>query len=574
MNRDELNDLIDALLDGRATEAQQRRLQEMLQSDAEAQAQYLRYVNLHSCLRMTALGTVDTGEPNDRGASSPPTMEAGTSIRSAPARWRVRIWAAVTGVAAALLLTVWAGMHQRPQPSEPDYSARVVEAHGQLEVVAADGTAQPAAAGTEIARGQTLRSGDTTSAALVERAGDPIELGANTFISFAGAPAEEVHVAEGGVHFQASRQPLVVRTPHAEIRADKATLSLVVTRGSTRVSVHGGTAQLIRTVDNQLLEVPSDAWVIVDRDRAPLAARPYVPVQPFAIIPTRGAVDAALSPDGMMVAVTTARPTSKLEVYDVASRQLRMTLGETRPRLTGLAFSPDGAVLAMGGKDPFLELWDLERRAVKRTIQVARADEEAVTPTFSAGGNFLAALSHIPWNLRGVNVWRLGDGEATPAPARARKFKSLVALPGTDSFVAGTDNGDLVCWNARTGEEEATYRSGQKKPVKHLAVSGDGRWLAHPASDGILVWDVATRQVKHQLGDTGHLAFSADGRWLAAASFGYIDLWNVETGERVTTLPTEKDAMIWLAFAPDGKTLLTLSGSSKRILIWRVPAEG
>ncbi|MBL8796467.1 MAG: FecR domain-containing protein [Planctomycetia bacterium] len=570
MNRDashELQVLIDALLDGRADADQQARLQMILRDDPEAQLWYLRYVNLHSCLRMTAASPIQASGSESPSEEPPVAGGVGSCVPIHRERRRLQIGVALAALAATLLLAVWGWMHQLPRPEPDGPPARVVEVRGQLEVLAQDGTARPVMAGDAIARGQTLRSGDSASSAVIERAGAPIELGANTFISFAGLAAEEVQLTRGGAHFKAGPQPLLVRTPHAEIRSESAALTLAVTDGSTRVSVHGGTAQLVRTADRQAVSIPSDAWVVAGRDVGPLVAHPYEKRPPTAIIPTRHAVEAALSPNGTQLALFTSR----IELWDVTSRKLLLTLAERKSRLNELGFSPDGRLLARGGQSPFLELWNLDDQQATRTFAVPRAKEEAIAPTFSADGKYLAALAHLPGNIQGVRTWRLADGAVMPEPARSRKLKSLVALPGTSSFVGGTGEGDLMRWHAATGAEEATYQSGQRFAIKHLAASGDGRWLAHPAQDGILIWDVAARKPKHLLDGTGKLAFSPDGRWLAAAFLGYLDVWNVATGARALTIPTERDGMIWLAFTPDGKTLLALSGVQGRILLWRLP---
>lgn len=569
---DELRTLIDALLDARADKAQQRRLQELLQSDPEAQALFLRYVNLHSCLRMAASGGI---QPEASGPSISPAEKAGPASHSAPGRWRLPVWGAVAGIAAGFLLVFW-GLRSPPsRQDEQDAPARVVEVHGQLEVVAKDGTVRPIEPGVAIPAGETVRSGESGGKAVIERAGDHIELGADTFVSFTDRLSEEIKVAEGAVHLQANRQALIVRTPHAEVRADKAMLSLVVTKRSTRLSVDDGSAELIRLADNQTLSMSRGTWALVEPGRQPLAAHIYARQEPLAVLKARG-VDAALSPDGAMVAVITEPPASRLELWDVASRQRTATLETARPRLTGLAFSPDGAMLASGGTAPFLQLWDLKTQQVTRTIHVARAEEEAVWPAFSMDGKQLGAIGHLRaphWGLQGANFWNAADGEIASRPPRWRKIKCMAALPGTASFVGGTDDGDAVRWNGQTGADEATYKSGQRKPVKKLAVSGDGRWLAHPAADGILVWDVKEPRQRHLLDGTGTLAFSPDGRLLAAASLGYLDVWDVATGARVTTIATPKDAMQWLAFTPDGQTLLALSGVQKRILLWKMPAS-
>jgi WD40 repeat protein len=70
------------------------------------------------------------------------------------------------------------------------------------------------------------------------------------------------------------------------------------------------------------------------------------------------------------------------------------------------------------------------------------------------------------------------------------------------------------------------------------------------------------------------MAFSPDGRTLAAESAGHrIRLWEVPTGRVRLTLPGHQAKILSLAFAPDGRRLISGSDDTTA-LVWDVGLTG
>jgi WD40 repeat protein len=197
---------------------------------------------------------------------------------------------------------------------------------------------------------------------------------------------------------------------------------------------------------------------------------------------------------------------------------------------------------------------------------------------FSADGSHLLARgvlgAEVRWDLRG------GQQEVVPANPEAPverpppvvpippKAVWQVLGPGGGQVAAGSDDGTVRVWDARTGELLHTL-DGLRGPVRALAVSPDCQRLAAGGADRVvLTWDLRTGRealprLPHQ-GTVWALAFSPDGGRLAAAisnlptpAFGAAQVGDARTGQELLTLRVHDVSVSAVAFSPDGRRLAT-----------------
>jgi WD40 repeat protein len=168
--------------------------------------------------------------------------------------------------------------------------------------------------------------------------------------------------------------------------------------------------------------------------------------------------------------------------------RISKTLSGRQGSVNRLAFSDDGLKLASADEDGSIEIWNVTKAQVEKTI---------------AARTSISSLCFTP------------DG------------KSLAT--------AGADHA-VVIWDLETGSPRARLQK-HNAPVNALAFSPDGQWLASGSDDRtVVIWEIASGKSKRTL--KGHdqtvtsLAFSPDGRLLASGSGNAaVVIWDVKSGK-------------------------------------------
>ena len=170
---------------------------------------------------------------------------------------------------------------------------------------------------------------------------------------------------------------------------------------------------------------------------------------------------------------------------------------------------------------------------------------------------------------------RLADSTRWVIAADYSRDGQTIVTAGGDSLLYRP--GDVVAWKATDGSRIGEF-VGHPTAVWAAKFSADGKLLATAGYDGLVrVWDVATRQPKHDLkkhkGWARAVAFSPDGSRLASAGEdGAVVLWDSMTGAEVKSIAAHEGAATCLAFSPDGQTIAS-GGGDKLVKLWD-PVDG
>jgi WD40 repeat protein len=270
----------------------------------------------------------------------------------------------------------------------------------------------------------------------------------------------------------------------------------------------------------------------------------------------------AFSPDGKILA--TGSVDDSLKLWDLSSGMQLRTLSAQDHKVKGVAFSPDGHLLATaGGRDQDVKLWDAESGREIRTLSYrrsgARADLEAIKVEFSPDGEWLAAAG----NDNSVTAWEVSSGTSAGVFHPSNGLDSVVAVHMHAHLAASVDpdTESVIIWNLESGKSVGTL-SGHTDVLRTLVFSGDGRYLVSGGRDVAKVWDVARGKEMYTLPgneNAFNFAFSPDASLLARAADNIIKIVDAASGKERLSINGEAGSYFHdVAFSPSGGRLASV----------------
>jgi WD40 repeat protein len=326
---------------------------------------------------------------------------------------------------------------------------------------------------------------------------------------------------------------------------------------------------------------------------APLAAYKY-PVTVNAL---------AFTPDNKQLVVSGYH---EMTVWDINSGKLTKRIRTRAERIYGMAFLPDGKLVAVGGRpgqEGDVRVFDINVRGAKRdgvemldgvndkAVMLAHlldCDDTVMALALSKDGVHLAAAGCD----RLVRVWNLADGVAKAQLEQTMENHAdwvfgLAFSPDGRYLLSASRDKTAKIWDLKAKESVATF-SDHQNTVYGAALTSDGKQGFSVGEDGNLRFWAATEQGKNPIGKQvkiapgGHtkavfkLVVHPDPAKMLAATCsadGTVKLWNPGAGSATKTLTGHTDYLYAVAISPDA-TLVAAGGWGGEVRVWRVSDGG
>ncbi|EJF60901.1 tricorn protease domain 2-containing protein [Dichomitus squalens LYAD-421 SS1] len=242
------------------------------------------------------------------------------------------------------------------------------------------------------------------------------------------------------------------------------------------------------------------------------------------------------------------------------------------------AWSPDGALIAIGYYNCIVQVWDARTFESLALLDHLRTDfGRAPDFIFSPDSRWL-----VIWGGEMCGIWDVpsdtfkrpdvkgGDQAAYPAVAGLGVFS-----PGSTRLSVAYTDGSVHTWNVETAEEVAILQLPAAGSSWASAFSPDGWHLLFRTPDNAAkVVDIHTGAILASLQGDAHttmwpVCFFPCGKYIASAAGFEVRLWRTGDGSCLGTLWSHDDAVTCLAFSAGG-TMLWSAGSNGTVIGRRI----
>jgi hypothetical protein len=253
-------------------------------------------------------------------------------------------------------------------------------------------------------------------------------------------------------------------------------------------------------------------------------------------------------------------------------------------RVRAVAFDGQGSVLATGGADRIVIVWDvLAGSWPRRTATLSGYSGQVTGLAFGGPGGTLLAVANADWTL---SFWDIADPvqpwRTHSARAHRGRVKAVAFAPGGRCLVTGGADGIVKLWDASDPGQPAEVATLEtnRPDVTSVVFAADGARLAACTADGtVLLWDVTDparpRQTAMVEGECTKAvaAVAPDGSLLVVGGKGgMFAVWDVADPSRpvrVAGHPAHPDADVTaLAFSPVDGTVLVSGASDGLVIVW------
>jgi WD40 repeat protein len=279
----------------------------------------------------------------------------------------------------------------------------------------------------------------------------------------------------------------------------------------------------------------------------------------------------ALSSDGKFAAmgfydgvVTVWNLQSGMELYTISLDS----------QVSKIAYAPDGETFLTATLTA-VQLWDASSGKLLATFD---ANNAAFTPD----GKMIIGLKNTPTSVK-IQLWDAESQILLHISPEYEQITSVSYTPDGSAVLIGHVDGTADLYDLHSDKllQEFPGNTLHTNVVSAMTYSPDGQTILTASWDGSAkLWDSQTGVLLRTVGTTsGGIAFSPDSKTVLTSDIGQLasgglvpntvsgggaQLWDVSSGALIRTFK-QSDGVASVAFAPDGKTILTGGGSIARL---------
>ena len=289
-------------------------------------------------------------------------------------------------------------------------------------------------------------------------------------------------------------------------------------------------------------------------------------------------ISLVFSPDGKTLVGGYWSKDEKVMLWDVTQPSAPPTCFNLPGRDYAVSVSASGKIHATGFDGNTIKVWIVGKSEPKHIFTLCSEKKEVTTTALAQTGNLLACGgTESP-----LYVWNTETGETLRTLTHELSDGDLITdlefSPDGKLLVSISDRGPVSrLWDVESGEAIEAFpknRAFAFSPCSTLIALSNGK--------EILLWDISHRETLMRIPQPKDswvpfaLTFSPCGRYLASGAwwirgFGIkkcpVRLWDVESGENIATFRGHCSDVQCLAFSPDS-ALLASGGFDGTILLW------
>ncbi len=288
----------------------------------------------------------------------------------------------------------------------------------------------------------------------------------------------------------------------------------------------------------------------------------------------------AFSPIDEQMLLASASYDGTVQLWNLKQHDKKHILDKQKCKVRSVTFSQNGRILALGGDDGSIWLWNIPLDASEPSLlQTLRGHKKEVrSVAFSPNGQMLVSGS---WDQK-VLLWNMTDLDQPPTTLGecGDWIWSVVFSPDGERLAAGCRDGSVWLWNLSQLKNQPTVfsiheienlpklneESLRNREIFSVAFSPNGKTLATGSRDMVIrLWDLGQPKPKLIKVLEGHenivrsVIFSPDPDGQKLASGGddqRVRLWDLRQSDpKPIVLESHYSGVSSVSFSPDGRLL-------------------